>query len=105
MSPVLGETSSQLPEVDCTVTLKDVETRFLNWLLKRCPLVADGPTVVELESTKRVLAAELGTSSETLSRTLAKLRDDQLLEIRGASLRLRDVTALQARFRRLLGEG
>ena len=84
--------------------LKDVETRFLNWLLKRCPRGATGAAVVELGSTKRVLAAELGTSSETLSRTLAKLRDGQLLEIRGATLRVRDVAALHARFRRLLGE-
>ena len=66
---------------------------------------AVGATVVELGSTKRVLAAELGTSSETLSRTLAKLRDGQLLEIKGATLRVRDVGEIRTRFRHLLGEG
>jgi CRP-like cAMP-binding protein len=87
------------------LTLKDVETRFLNWLVKRCPRGATGAAVVELGSTKRVLAAELATSSETLSRTFAKLRDDGLIAVRGATVRIASVAALQARFRRLLGEG
>ena len=87
------------------LTLKDVETRFLNWLVKRCPRNATGGATIELGSTKRVLAAELATSSETLSRTFAKLRDEKLIEMRGATVRVRDVAALQAHFRRLLGEG
>ena len=87
------------------LTLKDVETRFLNWLVKRCPRGATGAAVVELGSTKRVLAAELATSSETLSRTFAKLRDEKLIVVRGATVRIASVAALQARFRRLLGEG
>jgi CRP/FNR family transcriptional regulator, dissimilatory nitrate respiration regulator len=87
------------------LTLKDVETRFLNWLLKRLGRNARGPAVVQLTSTKRVLAAELGTSSETLSRTFAKLRDEELIEIRGSAVHVRDVAALTNRFRALLGEG
>ena len=55
--------------------------------------------------TKRVLAAELGTSSETLSRTFARLREEKLLEVKGNTLRVPDLPALQSRFRRLLGEG
>lgn len=86
------------------LTLKDVETRFLNWLLKRCGRNGRGPATIELKSTKRVLAAELGTSSETLSRTFAKLRDEALLEVKGATVRVPDVVALEARFRGLLGE-
>jgi CRP/FNR family transcriptional regulator len=87
------------------LTLKDVETRFLNWLVKRVPHGAKGAVEIELGSTKRVLAAELATSSETLSRTFAKLRDEKLIEVRGATVRVRDVAALEARFRKLLGEG
>jgi CRP/FNR family transcriptional regulator, dissimilatory nitrate respiration regulator len=85
------------------LTLKDVETRLIHWLLQRCPAGAE--TVIKLDRTKRVLAAELGTSSETLSRTFARLRDERLLEVKGTVLRLRDVEALRARFRRLMGEG
>jgi CRP/FNR family transcriptional regulator len=86
------------------LTLKDVETRVLNWLVKRCPSSATGPIAIELGSTKRVLAAELATSSETLSRTFAKLRDEKLIEVRGATVHLHDPPALARRFRRLLGE-
>lgn len=86
------------------MTLKDVETRFIHWLLKRCPHEATHAVTIELGMTKRVLAAELGTSSETLSRTFARLRDDGLLEVRGKELHLPDGDALRARFRHLLGE-
>ncbi len=86
------------------LTLKDVETRFINWLLKRCGRTSVGPADVELGSTKRVLAAELGTSSETLSRTFARLRDEGLLEVKGSNVRIQEVAALDARFRALLGE-
>jgi CRP/FNR family transcriptional regulator len=85
------------------LTLKDVETRLLNWLIKHGRAAADG--VIRLPSTKRVLAAELGTSSETLSRTFARLREEHLLEVNGNTLRVRDAVALEARFRHLLGEG
>lgn len=86
------------------LTLKDVETRFLNWLLKRCERDARGPVRVELASTKRVLAAELGTSSETLSRTFGKLRDEQLLDVKGAVVHIPSVEKLRSAFRALLGE-
>lgn len=85
------------------MTLKDVETRLLNWLIKRIPRGA-GAAEIELGTTKRVLAAELGTSSETLSRTFARLRDDGLLAVRGKELRIAEADALRLRFRRLLGE-
>jgi CRP/FNR family transcriptional regulator, dissimilatory nitrate respiration regulator len=86
------------------LTLKDVETRFINWLLKRSPRDADGEATIELGMTKRVLAAELGTSSETLSRTFARLRAEKLLEVKGSRLLVSDLAALRDRFRRLLGE-
>ena len=53
------------------LTLKDMETRLANWLLKRCRWpISDRAIEIELDRTKRVLAAEMGTTSETLSRTL-----------------------------------
>jgi CRP-like cAMP-binding protein len=86
------------------LTLKDVETRVVNWLVRRCPGNAVGEVEIELGTKKRVLAAELGTSSESLSRTFARLRSGKLLEVKGNSLRIRDVAALRARFSQLLGE-
>jgi CRP/FNR family transcriptional regulator len=86
------------------LTLKDVETRLLNWLVKRCPPDAPGEARVELRSTKRTLAAELGTTSETLSRTFARLRAADLIRVERAAILVRDGTALRAHFSRLLGE-
>src|SRR5262245_8639987 len=44
------------------LTLKDVETRLANWLIKQCPdHHSENPVRFELRMTKRVLAAELGT--------------------------------------------
>ncbi len=86
------------------LTLKDVETRLLNWLVKRCPRDVTGETTVEFGTTKRLLAAQLATTSETLSRTFAKLREEELFDVRGSTVRIRSVAALEARFRQLLGE-
>ena len=84
------------------LTLKDVETRFLNWLIKRCPRNEVGAFTIDLGMTKRVLAAQLATTSETLSRTLAKLRDEGLLQMKGAALLVPNVIALETRFGKLL---
>lgn len=87
------------------LTLKDMETRLANWLLKRCPRpIGDGAVQIELDRTKRVLAAEMGTTSETLSRTLAKFRDQNLLRVKGNTITLTKPRELQKLLRRNLGE-
>jgi len=84
------------------LTLKDVETRLLNWLVKHGRTARAG--TIQLPGTKRVLAAELGTSSETLSRTLGRLRDRELITVSGKTISIHDLPALQAMLRRNLGE-
>jgi CRP-like cAMP-binding protein len=87
------------------LTLKDVETRLANWLIKRCPLpTGDQPVRIELTLTKRVLAAELGTVSETFSRTLAKFREQKLVAVKGKTLVVLSPSRLNALLRRNLGE-
>jgi CRP-like cAMP-binding protein len=87
------------------LTLKDVETRLANWLIKRCPLPAsDKPAKIELSMTKRVLAAELGTVSETFSRTLAKFRELGLIEVKGKTVTVLCPAKLLALLRNNLGE-
>lgn len=87
------------------LTLKDVETRLANWLLKRCPDArATGPGIIRLQSTKRVLAAELGTVSETLSRTLARFREHGLIAVAGANVTVLNPARLAAVLRGHLGE-
>lgn len=82
------------------LTLKDVETRLAHWLLRHARTGA----TVHLPGTKRVLAAELGTSSETLSRTLARLRDGGLITVGAKAVTLRDRPALEHLLRHNLGE-
>lgn len=87
------------------LTLKDVETRLANWLVKHCPRpISNQPVVVELPMTKRILAAELGTVSETFSRTLAKFREQGLIQVRGRTLRIQDPSRLADLLRQHLGE-
>lgn len=87
------------------LTLKDVETRLANWLLKRCPSPdSDKPCKITLTTTKRVLAAELGTVSETFSRSLAKFREQNLIEARGKQITVLSQARLAALLRRNLGE-
>ena len=87
------------------LTLKDMETRLANWLLKRCPRpIGNGAVQIQLDRTKRVLAAEMGTTSETLSRTLAKFRDQNLLRVKGNTITLTKPRELQKLLQRNLGE-
>jgi CRP/FNR family transcriptional regulator, dissimilatory nitrate respiration regulator len=86
------------------LTLKDVETRLANWLVKRCPQPPnDQPCVIELPMTKRVLASELGTISETFSRTLAKLREQHLIKVKGKTITVPSPRRLAALLEQHLG--
>lgn len=69
--------------------LKDVKTRLGNWLLQHCPDPhSREPYTIHLPFTKRMLASELGTVSETFSRTLAKFRKEKLLSVDRNSITL-----------------
>ena len=87
------------------LTLKDVETRLANWLVKRCPdPLSEKPVNIELKMTKRVLAAELGTVSETFSRTLAKFREQKLVLVKGRTVTVLAPRRLAELLRKNLGE-
>jgi CRP/FNR family transcriptional regulator, dissimilatory nitrate respiration regulator len=87
------------------LTLKDVETRLANWLVKRCPHPDQSkPVQVELTMTKRVLAAELGTVSETFSRTLAKFREKNLVGVKGKTITVLNPSKLLELLCRNIGE-
>ena len=80
--------TNDLVNLVADLKLLDVQTRLAKWLVTDCQQHASDPNgrgycCVELSMTKRVLAAELGTSSETLSRTLAKLSAQGLVCVDG----------------------
>ncbi|MGA9451872.1 MAG: Crp/Fnr family transcriptional regulator, partial [Verrucomicrobiia bacterium] len=87
------------------LTLKDVETRLANWLVKRCPNSVGGqPLRIELNVAKHVLAAELGTISETFSRTLAKFRKQKLIAVKGRTITILSLARLKELLQKNLGE-
>ena len=71
------------------LTLKDVKARLAQWLLQHCahPDSRD-PQCIRLPITKRVLASELGTTSETLSRTLTRFRQLELISVEARAVTL-----------------
>jgi len=105
---MLGSMSSHLRVLVGQIevlTVRDVETRLANWLVKRCPnLQSEAPVRIELAMTKRVLAAELGTVSETFSRTLAKFRGQKLIAVKGKTVTVLSPVKLNALLRYNLGE-
>ena len=69
--------------------MKDASTRLASWLIQHCPDPdSDEPQRIELQTAKRLLALELGLASEKLSRTLTKLRTQQLIDVQGRSVTL-----------------
>ena len=87
------------------LTMKDVETRLAHWLIQRCPDArSEKLATVKLETTKRVLAAELGTVGETFSRTLAKFRKQKLVAVKGRTINVLSPRKLGELLRHNLGE-
>lgn len=87
------------------LTLKDVETRLANWLLKQCPnSQGKNKHQIILPMTKRLLAAELGTCSETFSRTLAKFRDMNFISVNGKEVTVQNPSRLKAMLQSRSGE-
>jgi CRP/FNR family transcriptional regulator len=105
---MLGSMSSHLRVLVGQIedlTVRDVQTRLANWLVKRCPHPqSQSAAQIELTMTKRALAAELGTVSETLSRTLAKFREQKLLLVKGKTVTVLSPAKLSELLRQNLGE-
>jgi len=72
------------------LTFKDVPSRLARYLLD----LADDAERVTLPITKTQLASRLGTVSETLSRTLRKLSDEEIISVQGKQIELLDYDRL-----------
>lgn len=72
---------------------RQIESRLADWLLRHAPM---GASSFELPVTKKTLAGQLGVTSETLSRTLARFRDEGLIRVEGPRLHLLQMEGLRA---------
>lgn len=88
LSRFLRQFAQQIEEL----TFKDVPSRLASYLLD---LAKGRRTTVELPISKSQLASNLGTVSETLSRTLRKLTDDDLIRVDGKRVEILDVERLE----------
>lgn len=93
---MLGSMSLHLKHL--VQTLQDykgrpIEGRLVDWLLRHLP---DGAAVLDLPVTKKNLAGQLGVTSETLSRTLARFRDEGLIRVDGPRIHFLDPAGLRA---------
>lgn len=67
------------------LTFREVPARLARYLLD---LTDNDPDIVVLPVSKSQLASNLGTTSETLSRTFRKLTDEGLIRVRGKTIDL-----------------
>lgn len=73
-----------------------IEARLAEWLIGQSPAAAAGcPAVFVLPVAKKVLAGQLGVTSETLSRTFARFRDEKVLRVAGAKIFVLDPLRLR----------
>ncbi|MFP4227880.1 MAG: Crp/Fnr family transcriptional regulator [Salinivenus sp.] len=85
------------------VSLHDVQERLARHLVEQVPAAPDDPDTpptVELDIPKSVLAAELGTVPETLSRALRALEEQDLIRSKTSEIALTDVRGLRRLVRR-----
>jgi len=76
---------------------RQIEHRLAEYLMKQSPAAAIGcPVAVDLPVTKKVLAGQLGVTSETLSRTFARFRDEGLVQVQGARIQIVNGAGLKA---------
>jgi len=97
---MLASLSRHLHELVHTIEsyrLQDAEKRLLHWLLSRCSSEG-GPVEIRLATSKGVLASELGTRQETLSRLFSKLRKTGILKVKGRNLVIEDPDGLRELF-------
>jgi len=89
LSQFLRQFAHQIEEL----TFKDVPARLAGYLLKLEPEV-DGGYLLPVN--KSQLASNLGTVSETLSRSLRKLTDEGVVRVEGKKVTILDVDLLKA---------
>ncbi len=77
------------------LSLQDVSARLAQYLLQEIPPEGGLRPQINLNLTKTQLAAQLGTISETLSRTLKKFKQEGVVAVQGKCITILDQQALR----------
>lgn len=85
----------QLNEIE-RLTLQNAAERVVHYLLQQVITNPDNPSI-ELRIAKNLLASQLAMKPETLSRIFAQLSKDQIIEVQGTHIEIKDIRALQER--------
>jgi CRP/FNR family transcriptional regulator len=88
LSMFLRQFANQIEDL----TFKDVPSRLARYLMVLSKGIKES---VELPISKSQLASNLGTVSETLSRTLRKLSEDDLISVSGKKVKILDFERLE----------
>jgi len=88
LSKFLRQFANQIEDL----TFKDVPSRLARYLMVLSEGVKES---LELPISKSQLASNLGTVSETLSRTLRKLSEDDLISVSGKTVKILDFERLE----------
>lgn len=77
------------------LALKDASSRLAEYIASRAEANHGGGSEIELAIPKHTVAAQLGISSETLSRLLTRFEAEGLIESKGRNIRIPDLDRLQ----------
>lgn len=103
LSKRLRHLAAQLEDL----TAHDVRTRLVRYLLEEYRLQKPGRLLprITLRISKSLLASQLGTTLETLSRTFRKLEDEGLIRMKGKIILLEEMDRLEKEYRKEAGRG
>lgn len=94
MLAVLGKRLRRFIDLIADLSLKDVQARLADYLLSLRK--SQSSDLVLLDASKREIASRLGTIQETLSRALAKFRDQEIITIEGKKIEIIDPKKLRS---------
>ncbi len=85
-----------LDQVDY-LTLQNASFRLINYLLHQVPddHCSDEACVIQLKTTKNIIASSLSIQPETFSRILRTLKNRKLIEVKGKMITIHDINQLK----------
>ncbi len=89
----LSDKLKELASLAEQLALRKVPARVANLLLEE--MQATGKPTFKLSRAKKALAEQIGTTPETLSRTLRKFQDEGWITVKGPTIEILDVDALK----------